>query len=393
MRTINDEQLKNCIIPKLGVLQTDDFSRIYPTLNEIINSNENSQASRNGETKEFLNFKTILTNPYKRNVGGRKRNMNVFFFLAEAMWIFVGKKDVEFLNIFNSNMKTFSDDGLVFHAPYGFRLRNWGIRSEDKYETENLHASQGFDQIYDIVKLLSENPDSRQAVAQIWNPDFDLGVKSKDIPCNDTLMFKIRNGELHTTIQNRSNDLHWGLPTNIFQFSFLSEVISMCLGVRLGTQVHNSQSLHVYDWNETSKTLQENKDTDSDINLYEYSEPKKIDCKFLHTVPNNRLVEIDSYFNGIIQRLLTLYKTGEVNDEEFQRDLYRFSKYFTLVYVYLKIYVRYKLKEITKEQALEMITELPYVDTTGSQWDVQLLAQNFFGIRIDNYENEVIGKL
>ena len=69
----------------------------------------------------------------------------------------------------------------------------------------------------------------------IWNTDFDLGTQTKDIPCNDLVMLKIRNGKMVTTIQNRSNDLHLGLPTNVFQFSFLTEMMAGCLGIELGT--------------------------------------------------------------------------------------------------------------------------------------------------------------
>ena len=77
----------------------------------------------------------------------------------------------------------------------------------------------------------------------------------KDIPCNDIVMLKIREGKLITTIGNRSNDLHLGLPTNIFQFSFLTELIAGALGVELGTQTHNSQSLHVYSWNKSAEVM------------------------------------------------------------------------------------------------------------------------------------------
>ena len=82
-----------------------------------------------------------------------------------------------------------------------------------------------------MLRVLDENPNTRQAVISIWNPLLDLGVSTKDMPCNDMLMFKIRDKKLITTIQNRSNDLHLGLPTNIFQFSFMPELMSQCLNV------------------------------------------------------------------------------------------------------------------------------------------------------------------
>ena len=142
------------------------------------------------------------------------------------MWIALGRKDVAFLTLFNKKMSDFSDDEKTFHAPYGYRLRHFGIRTEDSFVDDNLNASKGYDQVIDAIKIFTENPNSRQVVMSIWNPNFDLGYKTKDIPCNDMIMLKIRNGKLITTIQNRSNDLHWGLPTNIFQFSFLTELMA-----------------------------------------------------------------------------------------------------------------------------------------------------------------------
>ena len=225
------------------------FAAVYPVINRYILQYCDLQDSRGGKVRELLDVKTIVTNPYRRCVGGFGRNINIFFLLAEAMWIAAGHKDVEFLTIFNKRMAEFSDDGVVFHAPYGWRLRHWGVPSE------GCAVNQGLDQVTAAVRFLAEDPDTRQVVMSIWNPDLDLGAVTKDKPCNDMVMLKIREGKLITTIQNRSNDLHWGLPTNIFQFSFLTELMSICLGISLGVQTHNSQSLHIYEWNEIAKNM------------------------------------------------------------------------------------------------------------------------------------------
>ena len=369
MKTFEKE---NLISPDLGVMKCEDFNRCYASLNKWMLSEAGTVQSRNGDTVEILNFKTILTNPLRRCVGVDKRNINIFFLLAEAMWIFVGKKDVEFLNIFNSNMASFSDDGVVFHAPYGFRIRHWGVPSEGKYTSETLHAAQGFDQLSDIIKLLHQTPETRQAVISIWNPDYDLGVQSKDIPCNDMLMFKIREGKLHTTVQNRSNDLHWGLPTNIFQFSFLSESMAACLGVEVGTQVHNSQSLHIYGWNETAKVMNDNFGTAS---LYDNEKVThmKMDFKFSHDLPSNRLRELDYFYNNIISNLTNYYRGGKKN-EMFIEELRNFSYYLFNVYELLSIYIDYKNKVIDKQVAFDAISNIKI--------DFVVLAKNFFASRL-----------
>jgi thymidylate synthase len=45
----------------------------------------------------------------------------------------------------------------------------------------------------------------------------------------------------------RSNDLFLGLPYDVFLFTFLQELMSIELGVQLGTYFHYAGSMHAYD--------------------------------------------------------------------------------------------------------------------------------------------------
>ena len=390
--------MTNIVDFDLGVVKAESsFSEIYPLINAELMSDEYPwNDSRDGKVKEILDFKTIIGNPYRRLVGVNNRDINVFFLLAEAMWIWSGRKDVKFLTIFNKKMSDFSDDGSVFHAPYGFRLRHWGVRSEDKFLEENMHAAQGYDQIADAIRILSNNPNSRQVVMSIWNPDLDLGVATKDIPCNDIVMLKIRNGKLITTIANRSNDLHWGLPTNIFQFSFLTELIAGILGIELGTQTHNSQSLHIYDWNPITQRLLE---TPYGEELYRSgAEERRIDFNFSHEVPGNRLRELDIIINKIIDNLELYYNEGIIdNSDELQ--IGEFSKYLHSVFLYLLTYIKYKKaikgdKEAIPTEAKRAMDYLQGI-TEGKEyavWDVNIMALNFF-VKRAGVEHSFIGKL
>lgn len=385
--------------PNLAVVKTDTFSEVYPVLNEYLLEKREWELCRDGKVKEILDFKTIVTNPYRRLVGGYGRNINPFFLLAEAMWIFCGRKDVRFLSLFNKNMEQFSDDGKVFHAPYGFRLRHWGVRSEDKFCEENLHAAQGYDQVADAIKLFENNPNTRQVVLSIWNPDLDLGTKTKDIPCNDIIMLKIRDGKLITTIQNRSNDLHWGLPTNLFQFSFLTELIAACLNIELGTQTHNSQSLHVYDWNNIANVMQENfNQEDNGFNLYDVAKERRIDFNFSHQVAGNRLRELDYYINMLLDNIERVSRGADENKDEIA-SLANFSQYLHRVYVYLRIYLKYKAaitvsKDSKVYEAEKAIDAIQLVDGEDwCEWDVSILARNWFAGKIKNLDHSFLGKL
>jgi hypothetical protein len=84
-------------------------------------------------------------------------------------------------------------------------------------------------------------------VLQIWDSIYDLNYDSKDIPCNDLIMLKIRDGRLNMTVCNRSNDIIWGAyGANAVQFSIIQEYIAAKLGVLMGTYTQVSDSYHAY---------------------------------------------------------------------------------------------------------------------------------------------------
>jgi len=400
------------------VVRVDTFSDMYPLVNYYIFTQKEYEESRDGKVKEMLDMKTTLLNPYRRCVGGCERDINIFFLLAEAMWIALGRKDVAFLTLFNKKMSDFSDDGKTFHAPYGYRLRHFGIRTEDSFVDDNLNASKGYDQVIDAIKIFTENPNSRQVVMSIWNPNFDLGYKTKDIPCNDMVMLKIRNGKLITTIQNRSNDLHWGLPTNIFQFSFLTELMAGALGVELGTQTHNSQSLHIYEWNDIaskmSETFAKKRKGEDGIILSMYDEAeaqeRRMDFNFSHEIPANRFREIEYNLSIVLNNLQRIAEGEKPNSDEIQQ-LANFSKYLFNSYHLLRIYLEYKHKmtflKTVEEKDLARHTAISEIEVLeanmfddegrggdGFNWDISMLAKNFFASRLSvKVNHEYLGKL
>jgi len=410
--------MNKVFIPDAGVVRVDTFSDMYPLVNYYIFTQKEYEESRDGKVKEMLDMKTTLLNPYRRCVGGCERDINIFFLLAEAMWIALGRKDVDFLTLFNKKMSDFSDDGKTFHAPYGYRLRHFGIRTEDSFVDDNLNASKGYDQVIDAIKIFTENPNSRQVVMSIWNPNFDLGYKTKDIPCNDMVMLKIRNGKLITTIQNRSNDLHWGLPTNIFQFSFLTELMAGALGVELGTQTHNSQSLHIYEWNDIaskmSETFAKKRKGEDGIILSMYDEAeaqeRRMDFNFSHEIPANRFREIEYNLSIVLNNLQRIAEGEKPNSDEIQQ-LANFSKYLFNSYHLLRIYLEYKHKmtflKTVEEKDLARHTAISEIEVLeanmfddegrggdGFNWDISMLAKNFFASRLSvKVNHEYLGKL
>lgn len=389
-----------------GSVVCKDFNDQYLKLTKHLIKNGSHEKSRNGDTVELLNFKTLIHDPLRRNVGGFGRNANVFFLLYEAMWIWAGKKDVESLSWFNANMKNFSDDGKTFHAPYGFRLRSWGIPSN--YETyknlckeqgrvENLSKdAQGTDQIRLCLKMLEENSQDRRVVASIWNPDLDLGLKCKDLPCNDMVMFKVRDEKLHLTVQNRSNDIHWGLPTNVFQFSFILEMMSAALGVGIGTQTHNSQSLHCYLSNQTTLTML-NKSENKGQPLYFTAKANKIKFDGIKKEMSvtERLEVIDYTIGDMMSFLRDVQKDKkfdyEEHDEHFEM-LGKLSPELGVITQLLTVYLEYKKEgDISDDAKYKAINRIVYIG--DENLDIKMLALNFFIVRLKVKNPERIVKL
>jgi hypothetical protein len=184
-------------------------------------------------------FVTHYWRPQRNVLFDPVRDANPFFHYLEAMWIIDGRDDVEFLAHVLPNMKNYSDDGRTFHGAYGHRLRHW------------LGAG---DQIEQAISILADKPASRQVVMSIWNPATDLGAKTKDMPCNDMIMLKVREGRLNLTVSNRSNDVIWGCyGANVVQFSMLQMYMAARLGLGVGAYHQVSDSFHVYEdtpyWN------------------------------------------------------------------------------------------------------------------------------------------------
>lgn len=196
------------------------------------------QQSRAGLTRELAHVAFEIQDPRQRWIISRQPPINPAFAIAEVVWILAGRNDSAFLNFWNPALPKFAGTGQTYYGAYGYRLR------------QQLEI----DQIDRVYQALLHNPDTRQAVLQIWDGRTDLPIDqgkpaSADIPCNICSFLKIREGRLEWMQVMRSNDLILGLPHNVVQFTSLQEIIAGWLGLDLGTYHHFSDSLHVYERN------------------------------------------------------------------------------------------------------------------------------------------------
>jgi len=98
-----------------------------------------------------------------------------------------------------------------------------------------------------VVQRLADDPDTRQAVVQIWDPSRDLFHQHKDLPCTVYFTFYVRDQQLQMHTHMRSNDLWLGFPYDIVQFTQLQCTLAKYLEIQVGAYTHYADSLHLYE--------------------------------------------------------------------------------------------------------------------------------------------------
>lgn len=236
------------------------FSEVFWLLNAYINTNAMvPEDTRNGPAYVFPSpVITTYTNPRERVLFHSGRDANPIFHLMESIWMLAGRQDVDFLQQFNSKIGQFSDDQRIFNAAYGYRWRH--------------HF--GHDQLLEVIEMLRADPNSRQAVIQIWD-HFDLVKPTKDKACNTQVIFDTRGDRLNMTVFNRSNDIWWGAyGANAVHFSVLQEFVAIATGFRMGVYRQISNNFHLY------------------TELYNATQ-------YIHSPPN--VVDFDHYSDGLVR--------------------------------------------------------------------------------------------
>jgi len=193
--------------------------------------------SRNGPVLKFPEpVSLVYEKPAERVLFWAERDANPFFHLVECLWMMAGRNDIAFLANYTKQISEYSDDGVTMNGAYGHRWRQ--------------HF--GIDQLRTIAEALKANPDCRRQVLAMWDAPHDLGLQSKDLPCNTHVYFSVRRAKgeddmLDMMVCNRSNDLVWGaLGANAVHFSFLQEWMAGAVGVEVGRYWQTSNNMHLY---------------------------------------------------------------------------------------------------------------------------------------------------
>jgi hypothetical protein len=106
---------------------------------------------------ELVNMHTMIP-MHKPIVTVTARNLGYRFMFAEAWWILSGDNRVETIEPFSTNISQFSDNGKTFFGAYGPKIQM---------------------QLDGVVEKLAKDPNTRQAVINIWR---DNPPETKDYP-------------------------------------------------------------------------------------------------------------------------------------------------------------------------------------------------------------------
>lgn len=168
------------------------------------------------------------------------RNNSLVATLAEIVWVLSGSNILDgWMDVFLRRAKEYSDNGHTWRAGYGPRIYSYG-------------------QIDTVLNRLRRQPYTRQAVMSIYDPALDTETAirrdtgspeavTKDMPCNDMLMWDISNEALNVTVLNRSNDWAWGaFSINYQEFRTLQDILASILNVRVGSYRLYSNNMHLY---------------------------------------------------------------------------------------------------------------------------------------------------
>ena len=100
-------------------------------------------------------------------------------------------------------------------------------------------------QLDNIVELLSEHPETRQACVSIYDGK-EMDEYAFDTPCTYAVQFTIVHNRLDMCVTMRSNDLWYGFCNDQYQFSKLQELGSKRLKIESGVYYHFAHNMHLY---------------------------------------------------------------------------------------------------------------------------------------------------
>lgn len=209
-----------------AVINIKDGVNGYVDLVQHVLKHGKEVAPRGQKTREIEDAIIRIENPYDTLPLGINRGTVPGIGAVEACQLLAGVSVPQLVIDVGPQFKNFTEDNGLFHGAYG-------LRTNGQYDV--------------IIERLKADPDTRQAVVTIWNPEYDLQPAKRDYPCTVLHQFRIRDNKLNMSVYMRSNDVWLGAAYDFFQFTRVQLAIASILGIEPGTYNHHVGSLHIYE--------------------------------------------------------------------------------------------------------------------------------------------------
>ena len=182
------------------------------------------------DTKALFNIGFTIEDPTNKVITNKERKWNQKYAAAEWAWYLSGDPRVSTLG-----------------KMYGKIPPIW-LRMAD--ENGEVNSNYGYqwkrcDQLDNVVNLLRDNPETRQAAISIYDGK-EIHKYDNDTPCTYAVQFTIVQGKLYMSVYMRSNDLWYGFCNDQYQFASLQEMVADRLNLPVGTYYHHAHNLHLY---------------------------------------------------------------------------------------------------------------------------------------------------
>ena len=174
--------------------------------------------------------------------------------VGELLWFLEGSTDERRLAeiTFEADRTEIWEKKTIWTANADAQGVALGYRNDDLYkELGPVYGSQwrdfngeGFDQIHNIIRQLTTDPDSRRIILSAWNPSEleDMALP----PCHTLSQFKVINGKLSCQMYQRSADMFLGVPFNIASYSLLTHMLAQICGLEVGEFIWTGGDCHIY---------------------------------------------------------------------------------------------------------------------------------------------------
>src|SRR5690606_28597157 len=98
-----------------------------------------------------------------------------------------------------------------------------------------------------VLNEIKTNPTSRRILMNMFNAEEQQAKSIKSlIECAYGTEISVKNGKLHYTLTQRSNDFITANNWNLLQYSALAQIIAMECDLGLGNFQHRIQDQHIY---------------------------------------------------------------------------------------------------------------------------------------------------